>query len=63
MMASVVEDGEPAFVPVMVASEEEDKRPADGCITIEFGGGVMMRVPGDMRWSWLAGQVGSRVKV
>jgi transposase len=48
MMASVVEDGEPAFVPVMVAPEEEDKRPADGSITIEFGGGVMMRVPGDI---------------
>ncbi len=48
MMAGVVEDGEPAFVPVMVAPEEEDKRPADGCITIEFGGGVMMRVPGDI---------------
>jgi hypothetical protein len=41
-MASVVEDGEPAFVPVMVAPEEEDKRPAGGSITIEFGGGVMM---------------------
>ena len=48
MMAGVVEDGEPAFVPVMVASEEKDKRPADGSITIEFGGGVMMRVPGDI---------------
>jgi transposase len=48
MMASVVEDGEPAFVPVMVAPEEKDKRPADGSITIEFGGGVMMRVPGDI---------------
>jgi hypothetical protein len=32
----------------MVAPEEEDKRPADGSITIEFGGGVMMRVPGDI---------------
>ncbi len=48
MMAGVAEDGEPAFVPVMVASEEKDKRPADGSITIEFGGGVMMRVPGDI---------------
>jgi transposase len=48
MMAGVVEDGEPAFVPVRVASEEKDKRPADGSITIEFGGGVMMRVPGDI---------------
>ena len=48
MMAGVAEDREPAFVPVMVASEEEDKRPADGCITIEFGGGVMMRMPGDI---------------
>jgi transposase len=48
MMAGVAEDGEPAFVPVMVASEEKDKRPADGSITIEFSGGVMMRVPGDI---------------
>ena len=48
MMAGVAEDGEPAFVPVMVASEEEDKRSTDGSITIEFGGGVMMRVPGDI---------------
>ena len=46
-MASLVEDREPAFVPVMVGSDE-DKKPADGCITIEFGGGVMMRVPGDI---------------
>jgi hypothetical protein len=35
-------------VPVTVAFEEEDKRPADGSITIEFVGGVMMRVPGDV---------------
>ena len=35
-------------MPVMVAPEEEDKRPAEGSITIEFGGGVMMRVPGDI---------------
>ena len=48
MMADVAEDGEPAFVPVMVVSEEEDKRPADGSISIEFGGGVMTRVPGDI---------------
>ena len=48
MMAGVVEDGGAAFVPVMVAPEEEDKRPAEGSITIEFGGGVMMRVPGDI---------------
>lgn len=48
MMAGVAEDGEPAFVPVMVASEEKDKRPADGSITIEFSGGVMMRVPADI---------------
>ena len=48
MMAGVAGDGEPAFVPVMVASEEEDKRSTDGRITIEFGGGVMMRVPGDI---------------
>ena len=46
MMAGVAGDGEPAFVPVMVASEEQDKRPPDGSITIEFGGGVLMRVPG-----------------
>jgi|GEM_PF-329670 len=48
MMKGVVEDGGAAFVPVMVAPEEEDKRPAEGSITIEFGGGVMMRVPGDL---------------
>ena len=48
MRAGVAEDRGPAFVPVVVASEEEDKRPADGSITIEFGGGVMMRVPGDI---------------
>ena len=48
MMAGVAGDGEPAFVPVMVASEEEDKRSTDGSITIEFGGGVMMRVPSDI---------------
>jgi transposase len=48
MMADIDADREPAFVPVMVASEEKDKRPADGSITIEFGGGVMMRVPGDI---------------
>ena len=48
MMKGVVEDGGAAFVPVMVAPEEEDKRPAEGSITIEFGGGVMMRVPGDI---------------
>ncbi len=48
MMAGVAGDGEPAFVPVMVAPEEEHKRPPDRSITIEFGGGVMMRVPGDV---------------
>ncbi|NDJ15092.1 MAG: transposase [Acidobacteriia bacterium] len=50
MMAGVVEerDMEPAFVPVMVVPEEEDKSSTDGRITIEFGGGVMMRVPGDI---------------
>jgi transposase len=50
MMAGVVEDKniESAFVPVMVAPEEEGKSPGDGSITIEFGGGVMMRVPGDV---------------
>jgi transposase len=48
IMAGVAEDGAPAFVPVMVALEEEDKGPADRSITIEFGGGVMMRVPGDI---------------
>lgn len=49
MMKGVAEDGAPAFVPVMVAlEEEEDKGPADRSITIEFGGGVMMRVPGDI---------------
>lgn len=48
MMAGVAEDGEPAFVPVMVSPEGEDKRPADGSIAIEFGGGVMTRVPGDI---------------
>jgi transposase len=48
MMADIDADKEAAFVPVMVASEEKDKRPADGSITIEFGGGVMMRVPGDI---------------
>ena len=37
----------PTFVPVIVASEEEDKISTERIITIEFGGGVMMRVPGD----------------
>jgi hypothetical protein len=41
MMAGVAEDGEPAFVLVMVAPEQEDRRPAHGSITIEFSGGVM----------------------
>ncbi len=48
MMADIVAEREPAFVPVMVASEEKDKSPAGGSITIEFGGGVMMWVPGDV---------------
>ncbi len=46
-MASLVEDREPAFVPVMVGSDE-DKKPADGIITIELGDGVVMRVPEDV---------------
>ena len=47
MMADIVEDGEPAFVPLMVAPDE-DKKVADGMITIELGDGVVMRVPGNV---------------
>lgn len=46
-MASIVEDREPAFVPVMVA-RDEDVKPADGMITIELGDGIVMRVPGNV---------------
>ena len=47
MMADILEDGEPAFVPLMVAPDE-DKKVADGMITIELGDGVVMRVPGNV---------------
>lgn len=47
MMADIVEDGEPAFVPLMVAPDG-DKKVADGMITIELSDGVVMRVPGNV---------------
>ena len=47
MMADILEDGEPAFVPLMVAPDE-DKKVADGMITIELSDGVVMRVPGNV---------------
>ena len=47
MMADSVGDHEPAFVPVMVATEE-DVKPTGGMITIELGDGVVMRVPGNV---------------
>ena len=47
MMADIVGDHEPAFVPVMVATEE-DVKPTGGMITIELGDGVVMRVPGNV---------------
>ena len=47
MMADILEDGEPAFVPLMVAPDG-DKKVADGMITIELSDGVVMRVPGNV---------------
>ena len=47
MMADILEDGAPAFVPLMVAPDE-DKKVADGMITIELSDGVVMRVPGNV---------------
>ena len=47
MMADILEDGEPAFVPLVVAPDE-DKKVADGMITIELSDGVVMRVPGNV---------------
>ena len=47
MMADIVEDGEPAFVPLMVAPDG-DKKVADGMITIGLSDGVVMRVPGNV---------------
>ncbi len=46
-MADIVEESEPAFVPVMVGLDE-DKKPADGIIAIELGDGLVMRVPGNV---------------
>ena len=46
-MADILEDGEPAFVPLMVAPDE-DKKVADGMITIELSDSVVMRVPGNV---------------
>ena len=47
VMADIVEESEPAFVPVMVGLDE-DKKPADGIIAIELGDGLVMRVPGNV---------------
>ncbi len=48
MMADIIGNRGPTFVPVMVALGVEEERPTVGSFTIEFGGGLMMRVPGDI---------------
>jgi hypothetical protein len=48
MMADITGNRGPTFVPVMVDLGVEEERPTVGSIKIEFGGGLMMRVPGDI---------------
>ncbi len=48
MMADIIGNRGPTLVPVMVDLGVEEERPTGGSIKIEFGGGLMMRVPGDI---------------
>jgi hypothetical protein len=48
MMADIIGNRGPTFVPVMVDLRVEEERPTVGSIKIEFGGGLMMRVSRDI---------------